>query len=100
MGHQALTTRAALLQELLLDGEGCGGKLRDRVRKRTGVQLLHGALFPALRGLKSDGLTESWEKRGMPGKDQVWYRLTSAGRQMAWEHRMVMRKFLEETQDR
>lgn len=95
MGHQALTTKAALLQELLLDGDGCGGRLQARVRRRTGVELLHGALFPALRGLARDGLTESWEEGGNPGKDEVWYRLTSAGRQLAWQHRGVMKAFMD-----
>lgn len=93
MGQQALTTKAALLQELL-QGDGCGGKLKTRVQRRTGVELLHGALFPALRRLEKDGLTEAWEEGGKPGKDRVWYRLTVTGRKMAWEHRAVMQKFI------
>src|SRR5262245_5552715 len=84
-------TKSALLQALL-EGEGYGLELIERVRSRTGgaVNLLQGRVYPALRELEDDGLLRSWEGEAVPergGKPRRYYELTVAGKRTAFSDR-------------
>jgi PadR family transcriptional regulator PadR len=79
--------RKALLRALL-DGEGFGLALVERVRVLTGgrVQLGQATVYPMLREMEAEGLLESREADPLPergGRPRRYYRLTKAGRDAA-----------------
>lgn len=86
-----ISTKSALLQALV-EGEGYGLELMERVREKSGGRfLLHqGSVYPALRELEEEGLAESYSgkptaERG--GRPRIYYRLTPEGRRVAYEQR-------------
>lgn len=86
-----INTKVALLQALI-DGEGYGLELMERVRDKTGGRLLlhQGSVYPALRELEEEGLAESYPgkptaERG--GRPRIYYRLTAEGRRVAHDQR-------------
>ena len=89
-----IDTRSALLQALL-DGEGYGLELIERVKSRTNgaVDLLQGRVYPALRELEAEGLLRSWEgepiaERG--GRPRRFYEITALGRKAALRNRKAV----------
>jgi PadR family transcriptional regulator PadR len=86
-----LTAKAALLQALV-QGEGFGLELIERVKERTnGEILLHqGSVYPALRALEREGLVESYEGEPLPergGRPRRYYHLTAEGARAAMGQR-------------
>lgn len=86
------TAKAALLQVLLLDGEGFGLELQDRICERTKgrFKVGQGSLYPALRELEKNGLVVSHEGAPLPergGRPRRYYKLTSQGKRVAMQHR-------------
>jgi PadR family transcriptional regulator PadR len=82
-----LTAKAALLQALV-QGEGFGLELIERVKERTnGEIVLHqGSVYPALRSLEREGLVESYEGESLPergGRPRRYYQLTAEGARVA-----------------
>jgi PadR family transcriptional regulator PadR len=98
MGELPINTKAALLQALI-QGEGYGLQLIERVKERTkGKLVLHqGTAYPALRELERDGLLKSREGDPLPergGRPRVYYKLTASGQRAALEDsRIVMGLF-------
>lgn len=91
---QPVTAKAALLQALI-QGEGYGLELIDRVEQRTEgkVRLHQGSVYPALRGLEREGLVESYEGPLLPergGRPRRYYRLTAQGSKAALEQRRAV----------
>ena len=89
-----VTAQGALLQ-VLIDGEGYGLELIERVAARTKgkVALGQGSVYPALRGLEADGLVKSREADPTPergGRPRVYYKLTAAGQREAIAARKAM----------
>jgi PadR family transcriptional regulator PadR len=86
-----LKIKVALLQALL-DGEGYGLDLIDRVANRTKgkVKLQHDSVYPALRALEREGLVMSWDGEPVPetgGRPRRYYELTAEGLRCAREQR-------------
>lgn len=82
-----MNASAALLQALL-EGEGYGLDLIERVRLRTrgAIRLLHGSVYPALRALEREGLLRSFSgesARETGGRPRRYYELTAKGRRLA-----------------
>jgi PadR family transcriptional regulator PadR len=82
-----ITAKAALLQALV-QGEGYGLDLIERVRKRTHgrVALGQGSVYPALRDLENEGLVKSYEADALPergGRPRRYYKLTASGQRAA-----------------
>ena len=72
--------------EVLVDQEGYGLEIRERVRQRTGGALFlgPGSLYPSLHALQRDGLAVSREeKQPHGGRPKVYYTLTEFGRKVA-----------------
>ena len=75
-----LNARTAVL--LALDRPGYGLQIIERVRQHTAgrIRLRLGSVYPALRGLGSQGLVRSW---GAPnpkrGRRRLYYELTPKG---------------------
>jgi len=80
-----------LLLQALLEGEGFGLELGDRISRRSGGRtgLHQGALYPALRELERTGLvTSRTTETALParrGRPRVYYALTAKGRHAALE---------------
>jgi PadR family transcriptional regulator, regulatory protein PadR len=86
-----LTTRAALLQALI-QGEGFGLQLIERVKERTkgAVTLNQGSVYPALRDLEAEGLVKSYDGETTPergGRPRRYYKITAEGRKAAFAER-------------
>lgn len=89
-----ISTKSALLQALV-DGDGYGLELMERVREKSGGRfLLHqGSVYPALRELEEEGLAESYSGKPTPergGRPRIYYRLTPEGRRVAYEQRAAV----------
>jgi len=90
-----ISAKAALLQALI-QGEGFGLDLIDRVKTRTGgkVVLGPGSVYPALREMERDGLLKSREGDPLPergGRPRIYYKLTAAGARAAVEQAATVR---------
>jgi PadR family transcriptional regulator, regulatory protein PadR len=84
-----INSKAALLQALI-QKDGYGLDLIDRVRERTNgdVKLHQGSVYPALRELESEGLVRSYESEPLPergGRPRRYYQLTAAGQRAAYK---------------
>lgn len=89
-----ISAKVALLQALL-DGEGYGLDLIDRVAERTKgkVRLRHGSVYPALRALEREGLVRSWDGEPVSeigGRPRRYYELTAEGLRYAREQRETL----------
>ncbi|MDZ4696659.1 MAG: PadR family transcriptional regulator [Deltaproteobacteria bacterium] len=89
-----VTAKAALLRALV-QGEGFGLDLIDRVKVMSGgeVMLGQGSVYPALRDLEREGLVSSWEgeptaERG--GRPRRYYKLTALGKRAALDTRRTV----------
>jgi PadR family transcriptional regulator PadR len=92
-----INAKAALLQALI-QRDGYGLDLIDRVRERTnGVVKLHqGSVYPALRALEREGLLKSYESEPLPergGRPRRYYKLTALGQRAALEQGRVVAAF-------
>ncbi len=89
-----LSTRSALLQALLL-GDGHGLQLQKRIYASTSgaVNLTPGTLYPALAGLKSEGLAIVCGDDGETPRGT--YSLTEAGRAEAQREQKALRGLLK-----
>jgi PadR family transcriptional regulator, regulatory protein PadR len=90
-----VTTKTALLQALLLQGQSYGVELIERVKQRTdGEIVLHqGTVYPALRELEDEGFVESYESEPLPergGRPRRYYRLTALGAKEARKQQEVV----------
>lgn len=93
-----LGAESTLLVELL-NGEGYGLELIERVQLRSGgaVHLTPGNIYPALRRLEAERLVISKEMPGQPergGRARISYRLTADGRRSAQAQREGLLAFL------
>jgi PadR family transcriptional regulator, regulatory protein PadR len=82
-----ISAKTALLQALIA-GDGYGLDLIERVKDRTGGQIVlgQGSVYPALRELERDGLATSYESEPLPergGRPRRYYRITGEGRKVA-----------------
>lgn len=87
-------TRTALLQALM-QGDGYGLELIERVKAATGgrLVLLQGRVYPLLRSLEADGLLRSYDGDPLPergGRPRRYYELTAKGRRAAKEDRSAL----------
>lgn len=91
-----VTAKTALLQALM-QGEGYGIDLIERLKKRS-VNISQGSIYPALRELESDGLLASREQDPDPergGRPRVYYHLTKRGMEQAKKDKEVLLGILE-----
>jgi PadR family transcriptional regulator, regulatory protein PadR len=86
-----LSTRTALLA-VLIHGRSFGLEIIEKVRARTGGQLVldGGSVYPALKALEREGLVRSFEGEPLPergGRPRRYYELTGEGRRAAFEQK-------------
>jgi PadR family transcriptional regulator PadR len=89
-----ISPKTALLQALI-QGDGYGLELIDRVKDRTGGKLVlrQGTIYPALREMEKEGLVKSYEADPTPergGRPRVYYKITGAGRRVSSEAKQIV----------
>ncbi len=94
-----VTAKAALLHALV-DGDGYGLELIERLKARTRgkLEFRQGSIYPALRDLEREKLVTSYEtaaaaERG--GRPRIYYRITALGRRAVREQRDVLQGLLD-----
>jgi PadR family transcriptional regulator, regulatory protein PadR len=92
-------TKAALLQALV-EGEGYGLELIDRVKEMTGGELvlMQGRVYPALRELEAAGFATSFDGpalRERSGRPRRYYRITAAGQAAARQQARAVYRLLK-----
>jgi PadR family transcriptional regulator PadR len=93
-----VTAKAALLHALV-EGDGYGLELIERLKQRTRGRLAlgQGSIYPALRDLERDQLVSSYELAGGPergGRPRIYYKITAQGRRALKEQRAVLQALL------
>jgi PadR family transcriptional regulator PadR len=94
-----VTARAALLHALV-EGDGYGLELIERLRERTRgrLSLGQGSIYPALRDLEREKLVSSYEGDATPergGRPRIYYKITALGRRSVREQRAVLQGLLD-----
>src|SRR3954471_3676405 len=89
-----VTAKAALLQALI-EGDGYGLELIERVKTSTTgrMTLKQGSVYPALRDLEREGLIASYEGPSLPergGRPRIYYHITAEGLRVARSDRQVI----------
>jgi PadR family transcriptional regulator PadR len=85
-----------LLLQALLEGEGFGLELGERIEQRSGgrSRLPQGQVYPTLRALERQGLVTSRigeTTAARKGRPRVYYALTAEGRRAALEDQETAR---------
>jgi len=94
-----VTAKAALLLALI-EGDGYGLELIERLKKRTGgkLEFRQGSVYPALRDLEREKLVTSYATEPAPergGRPRIYYKITAQGRRAVKEQRAVLQGLLD-----
>jgi PadR family transcriptional regulator PadR len=94
-----VTAKAALLHALI-EGDGYGLELIERLKARTRGKLAfrQGSIYPALRDLEREKLVTSYEAAPAPergGRPRIYYKITAQGRRAVKAQRDVLQGLLD-----
>ena len=91
----ATVNAASALLQALLNGEGYGLELIERVKKQSRGKIVIGigSVYPALRSLERKGYLRSWDGDPVPetgGRPRRYYEITADGMRVARAERKAV----------